>query len=352
MATQIYIYDYTEPDPYWGFEEEFVIGYGKLTAESINKEIDFATGDLDVHINSQGGKVFDGWAIYNKLKAYTGGKVTVYIDGIAASIASIIAMAGESVVMAQASMMMIHKPTSFWCGSANADELQAEANALNEIQAVLVDVYVSKTGLAPAKLQSLIDATTWLSPDSALALGFCDEVRKAENKPTIPQNVFDRLFTNASESTRVYANSAFAIKQNKDMSTVKDLAEKQDKTNSLLTDFLNFFKSEKKNEGGGDEATTTTTTEETTTTTTEGEPTADQLKEENERLKKEAEENKEKVDNAQSILEKANELYAKMESTLAEVKSNYQASNKGTEFNSTASNETAPKSRFSNVKTK
>lgn len=343
MATVLNIYDYTTVDPYWGFEEQFVIGYGDLSAENINRQIDAAEGDLEVHINSQGGKVFDGWAIYNKLKTYDKGKVTVVVDGIAASIASIIAMAGETVTMMQASMMMIHKPTGFYIGSMDSGELASEAQSLTEIESVLIDVYASKTGLSSTKLQNLLDATTWLSPDSALALGFCDTVMKTEKKPVIPQNVFDRLFTNAGDSTRAYMNTAFEIKHDNNMSTVKELAEKQDTTNGLLTDFLNLFKGVRKNEV--EEA---APAEETPAEPVEGEETLDSVKAERDALKAELAANKEKTDNAQSILDKANEMYNTVQAQLAEVKSNYQPIEKRTNFRSEASEEKVE--RFSNVK--
>lgn len=347
MATILNIYDYTVIDPYWGFEEQFVIGYGDLSAEAINAKIDAAEGDLDIHINSQGGKVFDGWAIYNKLKSYDKGKVSVYVDGIAASIASIIAMAGETVTMMQASMMMIHKPTGFYLGAMDADELASEAQSLTEIESVLIDIYATKTGLSTTKLQNLLDATTWLSPDSALALGFCDNVMKAEKKPVIPENVFNRLFENSNDSIRTYVNTAFEIKQNNNMSTVtvKDIAEKQEKTNSLLTDFLNLFKGDKKNEVTEDKSTEVV---EEKQPESEGEETFESLKKKNADLEAQIAADKDKIDNAQSILDKANEMYSKMESTLAEVKSNYKPASPSAQFRSSDSKD-EPKSRFSHL---
>lgn len=337
MATQLNIYDYTTTDPYWGFEEQFVIGYGDLTAEAINTKIDAAQDDLDIHINSQGGKVFDGWAIYNKLKAYDRGKVTIYIDGIAASIASIIAMAGETVIMPQASMMMIHKPTGFYLGSMNSDELASEAQSLTEIEAVLIDVYASKTGLSSTKLQNLLDAATWLSPDSALALGFCDEVQKTATKQTIMQNTFDRLFTNASESTRIYANSAFAIKQNKDMSTpaeeIKIMREEQTGFIAWCKDVLGFKNQAeqtqedepKENEISEDETTEQVETPEAKIARLEQELAAEKA---------------EKVDAMNAV----NEVRAMM----LDIKSNYKAPEKAPEFNNSKA-KGGETSRFSHL---
>lgn len=248
----INLYDYTEviTDPYWGYSYEIFhcIGSGNLAAAAIKAQIQAAgTDDITVHINSVGGSVFDGFAIYNDLKSHPG-KVIVRIEGLAASIASIIAMAGEEIIICQAAMLMVHKPTidPFWCGAMNADDLQREANALTQIEAVLNDIYATRTGLGSTKIQNLIDAETWLTPDTAMTLGFADSIEKTiTEKPVIVQPAYNYLFQNANNNIKAYANSAFKIKN---MSTPNDAALKAanetiQKTNKLLDFFKNKFPS-------------------------------------------------------------------------------------------------------------
>lgn len=112
-AVNIQIYDEISSDDWWG---------DVVTAKAINDEIAQANGKpLNIHINSYGGEVFEGFAIYNNLKNYAGKKV-VYVDGIAASIASVIAMAGDEIYMNKASMLMIHNASGIAYG--NAEEMK------------------------------------------------------------------------------------------------------------------------------------------------------------------------------------------------------------------------------------
>lgn len=329
---EILLYDYSEVDPYWGDEIMYCIGQGKLSAGVITPQIQAASGVLTVRVNSQGGKVFDGWAIYNSLIAYkkiAGNSVIVRIEGIAASIASIICMAGDEVIMCQASMMMIHKPSGFYFGQMDADDLQKEANSLIEVEAVLIDIYASKTGLSSNKLQNMIDAETWLSPDTAIALSFADMVEKISNeKPTIAENVFNKLFANAAPAAKMYANSIFTIK-NQNMSTVKDLMDKSDKTNTLLEDILNFFKKEPKNENADADPEADKVEE---TVDAPEEETVDSLKKKVEELEAEKADNAEIVNSANAILDKANAKYDEVVNLLKEVKSNYKPEPEQREF--------------------
>lgn len=136
-----------------------------------------ALGDVEeiaVRINSGGGDVFAGLAIHTMLKRHAA-KVTIYVDGLAASIASIIAMAGDKVVMPKGSMMMIHNPwTSVWGGDAN--DFRHTADVLDKIRDSLVSVYADKTQLDADEIKALLDAETWLTAEDAVEKGFADEV--------------------------------------------------------------------------------------------------------------------------------------------------------------------------------
>ncbi len=118
--------------------------------------------DLNIHINSGGGSVFAGIAIYNMLKQYKG-KKTVYIDGLAGSIASVIALVGDEIIMGTGSMMMIHKPWG-WC-SGNADDMRKYAECLDSIQESILSIYTEKVneGITADTINELVNAETWLT---------------------------------------------------------------------------------------------------------------------------------------------------------------------------------------------
>jgi ATP-dependent Clp protease protease subunit len=123
--------------------------------------------------------VFEGFAIYNTLKNYKGYK-TVYVDGIAASIASVIAMCGNKVVMNKASMLMVHNASGLAYG--NADEMKKVVNALEQINEVIRGVYMAKTGMDEDTIKNLMDNETYLKPQEALDYGFIDEILEEEKQ--------------------------------------------------------------------------------------------------------------------------------------------------------------------------
>lgn len=133
--------------------------------------------ELRVMINSQGGDVFGGQAIYSILKRYKA-HVSVYIDGLAASIASLVAMAGDDVYMPANAMMMVHDPYTVAMG--NAGELRKIADTLDQIRESMVAAYIDKTGLSRRRLIGLLDAETWMTADEAVELGFADHVEDSK----------------------------------------------------------------------------------------------------------------------------------------------------------------------------
>ncbi|HBM2955474.1 TPA: Clp protease ClpP [Klebsiella oxytoca] len=157
---EIYIYD--------------EIGFMGVTAKSFVTELK-ALGDLshiDLHINSPGGEVFEGIAIYNALKT-TGAAITVHIDGVAASMASILAMVGNPVIMPENTMMMIHKPWGFAGGDAN--DLRDYANLLDQLETVMIPAYCNKTGKTEEEIAAMLADETWLTAAECVALGFADQ---------------------------------------------------------------------------------------------------------------------------------------------------------------------------------
>lgn len=131
--------------------------------------------DINLHINSPGGSVFEGIAIYNMLKQNSA-HINVYVDGLAASIASVIAMSGDTIFMPSNAMMMIHNPWTMAIGNAN--ELRKQADDLDHIAQASVQTYLAKAGdkLDEDTLQDLLDNETWLTAQEAVDYGLADEV--------------------------------------------------------------------------------------------------------------------------------------------------------------------------------
>lgn len=128
---------------------------------------------LNVFINSPGGFVFDGVAIYNQLKRHKARKV-VQIDGIAASIASVIAMAGDEIAIAANGMMMIHDPWAFAMGTAT--EMRKMADSLDKVRDSILGTYVRRTGADEERIVAMMAEETWFDAEDALELGFADKI--------------------------------------------------------------------------------------------------------------------------------------------------------------------------------
>jgi len=159
-STHIHIYD--------------EIGVHGVTAKSFLEDLkDLKGKDITVHINSAGGDVFQGQAIYSALKSYTG-KVTVKIEGLAASMATIIALAGDRIEMTANSLFMIHSPMSNVFG--NKSQMRRQINALEKVESTMLSVYSKRTKMSDDKINLMMETETWLSADEALQMGFIDEV--------------------------------------------------------------------------------------------------------------------------------------------------------------------------------
>ena len=160
----LYLYGEISTESWWGDE---------VTPKEFKKDLDACSGPLDVHINSGGGEVFAGQAIYNMLKRYDG-DVTVYIDGLAASIASVIAMAGDRIVMPANALMMIHNAWTY--GMGNRNDLRKLADELEMLDGTIRDVYAARAGGEPQTFADYMDAETWFTAEEALEAGLVDEV--------------------------------------------------------------------------------------------------------------------------------------------------------------------------------
>lgn len=157
-----------------------------VTPQLFRDELNAGSGDITVWINSPGGDCIAAAQIYNMLMEYKG-NVTVKIDGIAASAASVIAMAGTKVCVSPVSMMMIHNPMTVAMG--NTGEMQKAIEMLDEVKESIINAYEIKTGMSRAKISHLMDAETWMDANSAVEMGFADEIlkRSVTDEIEIPQ---------------------------------------------------------------------------------------------------------------------------------------------------------------------
>ena len=151
-------------ETWWGDE---------ITPQMFRSELNAAEGDIDLWINSPGGDCYAAAQIYNMLMEYKG-NVAVKIDGIAASAASVVAMAGSTVEISPLGMLMIHNPMTVSIGDTH--EMERTITFLAEIKESIINAYEIKTGLSRAKISRLMDAETWMNAKKAVELGFADSV--------------------------------------------------------------------------------------------------------------------------------------------------------------------------------
>ena len=144
-----------------------------VTPKLFREQLNAGTGDIVIFINSPGGDCVAASQIYTMLIEYKG-NVTVKIDGIAASAASVIAMAGTEVLMAPTSLLMLHNPLTVAIG--DSEEMQKAIAMLDEVKESIINAYALKTGLSRLKISNFMDAETWLNAQKAIELGFADSM--------------------------------------------------------------------------------------------------------------------------------------------------------------------------------
>lgn len=175
-----------------------------ITAKRFRADLT-ALGDVSeilVRINSPGGEVFDGFSIYNALKEHKA-KVRVHIDGLAASIASVIAMAGDEIQMGVGAMFMVHSPWTIAMG--DADNMRATADMLDKVSVGLVDAYVARTSQSRKTVEGWMDGETWFTRDEAVAAGLADAPAEESQTDPAPAAVWQMLKQSASASFRAFA---------------------------------------------------------------------------------------------------------------------------------------------------
>ena len=177
-----------------------------VTPAMFKEELFAGNGPITIHLNSPGGDCIAASQIYTMLMDYPG-DVTIQIDGMAASAASVIAMAGTHVAMSPTSLMMIHNP--FTIAMGDTEEMRKAIQLLDEVKESIINAYQIKTGLSRAKISHLMDSETWMNALKARELGFCDEVLYT-GAEDLPENVagfsFERKSAAACLMNRVIAS--------------------------------------------------------------------------------------------------------------------------------------------------
>lgn len=209
------------------------IGFWGVSAASFAQDLKDCGNNLkqiNLHIHSPGGDVFDGIAIYNLLKNHPA-NVTVYIDGLAASMASVIAMAGNEVIMPENAMMMIHKPWGIQGG--DAEDMRKYADLLDKVENTLIPAYASKTGKTPEELAEMLSAETWLNGKECVEQGFADKLaeplvamasiksRKLEDFENMPKAMKDMLFKPQGNAGTNPASQATQTEQSAPVNTTQ-----------------------------------------------------------------------------------------------------------------------------------
>lgn len=152
----------------------------EITPAMFRNELSKVSGDLTVWLNSPGGDVFAASQIYTMLRSHKG-KVTVKIDGIAASAASVVAMAGDETLIAPTGMLMIHNPSTVAFGNKKA--MQKAIELLDEVKESIINAYEEKSGLSRSKIARMMDEETWLNAKKAQSLGLVDGILFASGQP-------------------------------------------------------------------------------------------------------------------------------------------------------------------------
>ena len=186
-----------------------------VTPRLFKSELDNYKGDITVWINSPGGDCIAAAQIYNMLIEHQG-EVTIKIDGIAASAASVIAMAGTKVLMSPVSMMMIHNPMTVAVG--NKDQMKQVMAMLDEVKESIMNAYEIKTDLPRQKLSNMMDSETWMNVHKAIELGFCDGLLERNTNETteapVVSNLYSKVTVENSLKDKIAAKCHIQPKQN------------------------------------------------------------------------------------------------------------------------------------------
>lgn len=187
----------------WPWDEKDRDAYG-IVKELQELDVD----SINVHINSYGGDVSEGLAIYNTLKN-SKSKVTTICDGFACSAASVIFMAGDERIVNEASLLMIHNPWTYACG--NAEEFRKQAEDLDKIAQASINAYVSKVNITESEVKQLLSNETWLTAQECLEMGFATAINESDDGNGVNQSAFRVIRNKLMATPQIAEQKAEAI---------------------------------------------------------------------------------------------------------------------------------------------
>ena len=182
-----------DSESFWGTE---------ITPQDFRNDLEAEEGDITVWINSPGGNVFAAAEIYTMLKEYKG-NVKVRIASIAASAASVVAMAGDHVGMSPTALLMVHDPTTIAMG--NAKDMEKVIGTLNEVKESIINAYAAKSGMRRSRIAELMSNETWMNAKKAVEYGFADEVL-FEGKESEPEQEVGQAGPTAEAEAKMYSS--------------------------------------------------------------------------------------------------------------------------------------------------
>ena len=236
---ELYIYGDVEGDGYDWWRDEVIRSETSANAFRDALAAHPNVTQIDLYINSYGGSVFEGTAIYNQLRRHPAHK-TVYVDGFACSIASVIAMAGDEVVMPRNTLMMIH---NMWMGAlGNAAELRKAADDLDVINAAGRQAYLEKAGekLDEAALTTMMDAETWLTAEQCIQYGLADRFADADADMSQAAAVLQKANLNLEQRLTIQKSLAAQLRQLTSPTASPVTTPESEVTNSVMALFRNF----------------------------------------------------------------------------------------------------------------
>lgn len=239
--TDLYLYGTITQHSWWDEET--------ITAKNVKKKLNgIDSKKINVHVNSGGGDVFESIAINNLLKNHKA-EIVIHIDGFAASGASVIAMAGDKIIMPKNTMMMIHKAWTYAAG--NAEELRKVANDMDKIDIAVSESYMNKFVGDKEELEQLLSDETWLTAEECKDLGFCDElteeIKEDEEEEDNKNNKSPKESILAKYQQKVVGQSGNQQSNNKNQNDVENqLTNNEDskviKNGIVIKTFLESFK--------------------------------------------------------------------------------------------------------------
>ena len=226
--SKIYIYD--------------SIGKWDISAQQFIKDLEKCEQDIEIHLNSPGGDVFEGFAIYNAI-AQSDKNIFVYIDGIAASIASVIAMAAKKIFISKNGSIMIHNVSSYAQGKRK--DIEKTLKVMEQLETQINAIYVERTGISSEEITNMMDDETWFNADEAVEKGFADQVvTSKKTKNNWDMGILNKYKHVPQKIKEVVAMDELEKLQNQLAATNSELTAKNEKIAELTAITKNYQKQE------------------------------------------------------------------------------------------------------------